>query len=266
MLQEKNQVLWNEHVRASYYKVGIACQKEYSDARPGQFVTLRFGDQLSPLLRRPFSIHRQIKASDGHTEGIELLYRVVGNCTRTLSTYEKGETLDILGPLGNSFSVPDHARRVFMVGGGIGVAPMCFLAESLRDKAAEPSECEIFIGGRSLDDLLCHENFSDMGMTVHLTTDDGSGGEKGLVTVPLERVIKKASPDVICACGPEPMLKAVAQMAKAYGIPCQLSLETVMACGLGACLGCALEGEPHEEKYKHVCADGPIFDAKAIRL
>lgn len=264
MFQEKSQILWNEPVGDCYYSIGLTCHEEYSLARPGQFITLRFVDQIAPLLRRPFSIHNLIQTKV-RTQGIELLYKVVGTCTQKLSAYKKGDVIDLLGPLGNGFLIPDTARRVFIVAGGIGVAPLAFLASSMKKKGADISQYQVFIGGRSRGDLLCDEYFSAMGMPVHLTTDDGSDGEKGLVTTPLERAIRQNPPDMMCACGPAPMLKAVAHIAEIYAVPCQISVETLMACGMGVCLGCAVEDKSDARKYLHVCADGPVFDVKVLK-
>ncbi len=265
MFQEKNQVLWNKHCGGSYYKIGIRCRKEYSAARPGQFVMLRLGDQTAPLLRRPFSIHRLVFSGDT-VQGIEVLYKTVGTCTRHLSECKQGDIIDILGPLGNSFPIPDESRGIFMAAGGVGVAPLVFLADVLQEKKADLRACTVFIGGRTADDVLCRENFSDRGIFVRVSTEDGSAGEKGLITVPLESAIKEQAPEIIYACGPSGMLRAVAGIAEKYAVPCRISVETLMACGMGACLGCALEMKNNGNRYLHACADGPVFDAASLVL
>lgn len=265
MFQEKNEVLWNKKIGPSYYRIGIKCHREYSDAQPGQFIMLGFGDQIAPLLRRPFSIHRLV-TTDNHGQGIEVLYKVVGTCTKRLSTYEKGDFIDILGPLGNHFLIPDKIGRIFMVAGGVGIAPMVFLASFLQKKGVDLSKCMVFNGGRSKDDLLCEDHFFNLGISVNTTTDDGSAGKKGFVTNIVSPAIKEHRPDMIYACGPTPMLKAVAQMAEMHAVPCQVSIETMMACGMGACLGCAVESKKDSDKYFHACADGPVFDASIIKL
>ncbi len=265
MFQEKNQVLWNENIGHSYFKIGLICGRGYPDAKPGQFIMLRFGDQIDPLLRRPFSIHKLIMEK-GKTAGIEIFYKVVGKCTEKLSMFKKGDNIDILGPLGNSFMIPDNADHIFFAAGGIGVAPLVFLAHFINEKGADLSKCRVFIGGRSKHDLLCENDFLSLGIQVHTTTDDGSAGEKGFVTDSLEREIKKKQPDIICACGPAPMLDAVAKTAKKHEISCQVSVETIMACGMGVCLGCAVEKSDDAGKYMHVCADGPVFDTKTLLM
>ncbi len=265
MFLEKVRVLWNKKAGPLYYRIGLTCHKGYSDAKPGQFIMLRLSDQINPLLRRPFSIHRLI-ATDGHTEGVELLYKVVGEGTAKLSGCKKGDYVNILGPLGNGFSIPDNCHHIFIIAGGIGVAPMLFLASSLKEKGVDLSRSMVFLGGRSKDDLLGKSDFISLGIKVHLTTEDGSAGETGLVTDPLEMAIKKNRPDIICACGPVEMLRSVAQFAEMHTVPCRVSIETIMACGMGACFGCAVEIKGTSDKYLHACLDGPVFDARVLKI
>ena len=265
MQQENVNVLWNEKVGTLYYRIGLTCNEGYSDAKPGQFVMIRFHDQSGPLLRRPFSIHRLI-TKKGRTCGIEILYKVVGEGTSKLAMCKKGDILDILGPLGNGFSFSDHYRRIFMVAGGIGVAPMPFLTAFLQSKGVEVSGCTVFLGGRSTEDLLCKDDFLRFGMNIHLTTDDGSTGEKCLVTHPLEIAAKKKRPDIIYACGPLEMLTCVVNIADKLKIPCQVSVETMMACGMGACLGCAVASRDASDRYLHACVDGPVFKSSTLNL
>jgi len=265
MVQEKVQVLWNKRVGPAYYKIGLTCHEGYSYAQPGQFIMLGLTDRLDPLLRRPFSIHRII-AGNEHIEGVELLYKVVGVTTKNMAMLKKGDTLSLLGPLGKGFVISDDYQRVFIVAGGIGVAPMPFLASFLKEKGAVLSESRVFLGGGSKDDLLCTDEFLRLDMAVHITTDDGSSGDQCLVTFPLENKIKDCQPDVIYACGPVGMLTCVIHMAREYSIPCQVSVETIMACGMGACLGCAIGKKDAPDKYLHACLDGPVFDAKKVEL
>ena len=265
MYHEKATVLWNNQLGNEYYRIGLTCHKGYSDAIPGQFIMLHFPGRITPFLPRPFSIHRIIK-TQGRTTGIELLYKVVGEGTRLLSGCCKGEVVDILGPLGNGFIFSDHYKRIFIVAGGIGVAPMFFLASYLKTKGTDPSECMVFLGGRSKHDLLCRDDFLYMGMKIHITTDDGSAGDQCFVTHPLETALQKNRPDIIYACGPLEMLKCVAGIAEKHTVPCQVSIETIMACGMGACLGCAVERKEASGNYLHVCSDGPVFDIRYLNL
>ena len=265
MVQEKAKVLFNKKVGSSYFRIGLTCHNGYAKAKPGQFIMLHQPKQNTSLLPRPFSIHRLI-ITNGRIQGIELLFKVVGGCTEKLSKYRKGDYLDILGPLGRGFIIPDKYQRIFIVSGGIGVAPLFFLASSLRAKIADPSTCRLFIGGRSKHDILCLDDFSELDITISIATDDGSLGEKGLVTDLLETATKENPPDIICACGPVAMLGSVARIAERYAVPCQVSIETIMACGIGACLGCAVKGKNGLDKYLHACVDGPVFDATALKI
>ncbi len=263
MYQENAQILWNRMVNKSHYRMGLKCRKRYSAANPGQFVMLRFSGLITPFLPRPFSIHRMIIKNDQFV-GIEILYKVVGKGTKKMSELGKGDEIDLFGPLGKGFSISDEHQRIHMVAGGIGVAPMLFLALTLKEKGKNLSQCTMFLGGRSGDDLLCRDKFLDSGMMVHVTTDDGSSGDACLVTHPFEVEIKKHRPDIVYACGPVGMLKCVAGIAEKYDILCQVSVETMMACGMGVCLGCAIEPKEESECYMHACVDGPVFDAGKI--
>ena len=265
MIQEKAKVLWNNKLSPAHYRIGLTCHKRYSNAKPGQFIMLRFIDRLVPFLRRPFSIHRLI-LTEGFATGVEILYKVVGEGTKKLSACRKGDVVDILGPLGNSFSLANNYQHFFIVAGGIGVAPMPFLASSLLSKGVDPTEGIVFLGGRSEEDLLCRDDFLNMGMTVQITTDDGSAGDHCLVTQPLETLSGKRRPDIIYACGPLEMLKCVAGIAEKLKVPCQVSIETMMACGMGACLGCAVERKEASDNYLHTCMDGPVFDSRDLKI
>ncbi len=265
MYQENVEILWNKQVGPVYYRIGLTCHRGYSSATPGQFIMLRFPDLIFPLLRRPFSIHRRIASDEGIT-GIELLYKVVGEGTKKLSEYKKGDAVDILGPLGNGFSFSKHYKRVYIVAGGIGVAPMLYLVSTLLENGVEPSECQVFLGGKSKDDLLCKDDFAEIGVAVHVTTDDGSSGDQCFVTDPLEMASERRQPDIIYACGPMEMLNCVIHIAEKNNIPCQISIETTMACGIGACLGCAVERKDAFGSYMHACLDGPVFDARLLNF
>jgi dihydroorotate dehydrogenase electron transfer subunit len=264
MIQERATVLWNRKKGPGYYSMGLSCSG-YMTATPGQFVMVRISQQNAPLLRRPFSIHRPLLKA-GHIVGIELLYKVVGTGTEVLSRTPDGAVLDVLGPIGNGFSIPGDCRRVYLVGGGIGVPPLVFLASALKKTGMDMSGCRMFLGGRSSEDLLCGDDFEALGISVHCTTDDGSAGDHCLVTHPLEMATASSPPDIIYACGPLPMLACIVGISDKYKIPCQVSIESMMACGMGACLGCAVEKRGDPESYWHVCKDGPVFDAKQLVL
>lgn len=248
-------------VAPGYQRMVLRCPADYTAARPGQFVMLDVrGERL--LLRRPFSIHRLTVSDDGRTE-IAILYKIVGEGTAALARRTLGERLDILGPLGQGFRVREDYRRIFIAAGGIGVAPMVYLLEHLA-RTHDLRACEIFLGGRTREDILCLEDFSRLGVRVHRTTDDGSDGAQCFLTHPLEYEAQGRPPDIIYACGPMDMLSCVAGIAARLEVPCQVSIESVMACGVGACLGCAVRGLS-EDGYLHVCKDGPVFDAAQMR-
>jgi dihydroorotate dehydrogenase electron transfer subunit len=265
MYQEKAKVLWNRSVGPGYYRIGLTCHHRYKYAKPGQFIMLRFPGQIAPFLRRPFSIHQLIYEND-RVVGIELLYKVVGESTEKLGGCQVDDDLDILGPLGHGFTFSSHYKTVYLVAGGIGVAPMVFLASYLKTKGVDIGKSQIFLGGRSKNDLLCRDDFLDIGIKIQATTDDGSDGDQCFITHPLEMTSKKDRPDIIYACGPLQMLKCVAGIAEKYNVPCQVSIETVMACGMGACLGCAVEQKGPKKAYLHACIDGPVFDIGTINI
>lgn len=265
MHQLETDILWNTAVSPNYGRIAVACGAEYAQARPGQFVMLGVPGCRDPLLRRPFSIHRVI-ASDGRPSGVELLYKVVGPATRRMARMKAGDRASLLGPLGNSFKVPAGVRRIYLAAGGVGVAPLVFLADQWHREGRDGGEWRLFLGGRGREDLQCAEDFERLGIPVHLTTDDGSLGDQCLVTHPLEVAIAKVPPDLVLACGPRGMLACIAGIVSRYRVPCQLSIETMMACGMGACLGCAVEGRREKERYLHACLDGPVFDAADIEM
>lgn len=265
MFQQQVKVLFNRQIGPAYYKIGLTCPEYFAMAKAGQFVMLRTSRQSQPLLRRPFSIHNLIMANETVT-GLEVLYKVVGQGTARLARRKPGDSVDMLGPLGSGFLIPRQARRIYFVSGGIGVAPLVFLVSQLNRRNADFSGCRAFIGGRNKDDLLCQDDFIQHGVSVQTTTDDGSAGDQCLVTHPVEARIAVAKPDMLVACGPMAMLVCTVGIAEKYEVPCQVSIETMMACGMGACLGCAVEGRAQPDRFLHACLDGPVFDAAELKF
>ena len=263
MIQEAVTVLWNESMGHPYYRIGLTCPDDYRRARPGQFVMVHLMDSHVSLLRRPFSIHGRIMDKQ-RIKGIEILYKIVGKCTQKLSCLGEGDQLDLLGPLGSGFRMSENYSRIYLVSGGIGVAPMAFLAAALVAAGIEPAGCKVFLGGRSKEDLLCEDTFSALGMDISVNTDDGSAGDACLVTDSLERAVEENRPDMIYACGPMDMLRCVSDIAEIHAVSCQVSIETLMACGMGACLGCAVEPRDDTDGFLHTCVDGPVFDTTAL--
>lgn len=264
-LQSTVKILWNEKLAPSYFKMGLFSPELARSATPGQFVMVRVHDSIDPMLRRPFSIHNLIQQG-GVIRGFEILYKVVGKGTKILSELRAGQSLSVLGPFGNGFTYPKDLKNVFLVAGGIGVAPLYFLAAGLTHIGqGTPVRCTLFCGGCRDCDILCKKGFQALGVNLQISTEDGSLGYKGFITSLLEKTLASGEkPDIIYACGPKPMLKEASRIGTLYDIPCQFSLEAVMACGFGACLGCAIKGKVTGSKYPHVCTDGPIFNPQLI--
>ncbi len=253
-MDDRAWVVSREALGGEYYRLRLRPARPLV-ASPGQFAMVKVTDGIDPLLRRPFSIHRLVPGGSGE---FEVLFRVVGEGTRRLAAVHVGERLDVLAPLGRGFRV--EGARPLLVGGGVGVAPLLFLAEAFLARGVVP---KLLLGGRADRDVLCHADFGCLAVPYALATEDGSLGEAGLVTRLLERELKEPTPGTaVFACGPTPMLAAVASLAARHGVPCQVSLEAHMACGMGACLGCVLPGT--REAYVRVCKEGPVFDADEI--
>ena len=265
MFQQQVKVLFNQRIGPAYYKIGLTCPEHFAMAKAGQFIMLRFTQPAQPLLRRPFSIHNLI-FTNGMVEGLEVLYKVVGQGTRLLAGLIAGDVVDILGPLGSGFLIPAQARRIYFVAGGIGVAPLVFLVSQLHRRQMDLTGCLAFIGGQKKADLLCQDEFLKLGVSVQTTTDDGSAGDQCLVTHPVEEIVERTQPDIIVACGPMEMLACVVGIADRFDLACQVSIETMMACGMGACLGCAVAGRNQPDRYLHACLDGPVFDAVELKF
>ncbi|SMB92602.1 dihydroorotate dehydrogenase electron transfer subunit [Desulfonispora thiosulfatigenes DSM 11270] len=224
-------------------------------AKPGQFITLKIHEQ--PLLRRPFSIH-YIDKEKGY---LEIFYQVVGRTTKDLSNLSEDADVSLLGPLGNGFTLKENSKAL-LIGGGLGQAPLRFLATELK---LLNTEVEVLLGARHEEGLKNLECFMDQTGNIHCATEDGSKGVKGFVTEVLPDIIKEFKPDIIYTCGPIPMLKAIKEIATKSQILCQISLEKTMACGIGVCLGCTCKSK-NDEKYPKVCIDGPVFWAEGVDI
>jgi dihydroorotate dehydrogenase electron transfer subunit len=253
-MDDRTQVVHRENVGGEYHRLRLRSAQPFA-AEPGQFAMVKVSDGIDPLLRRPFSIHRMLAGDAGE---FELLFRAVGSGTRLLARAQVGDRVDVLAPLGRGFRLVEG--RPLLVGGGVGVAPLLFLAEALLHQGAAP---KLLLGGRADRDILCHDDFACLAVPYALATEDGSLGEPGLVTRLLEGELgDREAGTTVYACGPSPMLAAVAALCHAAGVSCQVSLEAHMACGVGACLGCVVPGT--REPYLRVCKEGPVFDADEI--
>jgi len=252
-------ILYNDPAAPGVYRMGLSWKTPRIE--PGQFVMLRVSNGYDPLLRRPLAVYRVLGASSPTVfrgSGIEVLYNVVGRGTAMLSCKRAGTEISVLGPLGNGFPVHGSGDAV-LVAGGMGIASFHMLARKL-------GRGTLLYGARTRVHARLAREFRGLGLKTKLATDDGSAGIKGPVTVLLAQELeRRREPPVIYACGPAPMLRAAAELSAEYGAECLVSLERAMACGMGACLGCAIKtGTEVKETYRLVCRDGPVFDASAI--
>ena len=230
-------------------------------ARAGQFVMIKAGTSAEPPLRRPFSI----LTVDPRTDTFRLFLKTIGSGTRALAALAPGDLAQCLGPLGRPFTAPPPGHEALLVAGGYGIAPFHLFCEELLRGGGR---ARVFYGGRTAADLQVREPFAAMGVPLVPTTDDGSLGHHGRVTEAVEAYLDaRTGPVALYACGPDPMLHAVARLAARRGLPAQVSLDPWMGCGVGTCLGCvvwmqsASEPRPH---YRCACTEGPVFDAREV--
>ena len=258
VFQEFSEILYNRQLTPDAWLMGLRSPAMARATQPGQFVMVQVQPGNDPLLRRPFSI------SGTRGEALLILYRVVGKGTSILAEKRSGERLSVLGPLGRGFQKPEGKGTALLVAGGIGIAPLFFLAQTM-----EPSRYRLMAGFGTARDIIRAKDVAGNAGDVSLATDDGSEGYGGPVTGLLQAYLEQNRPGPgsisLFTCGPRPMLKTVALLAAARHIPCQVSLEAAMACGLGACQGCAVKAAAREMRpYYHVCSDGPVFTAPSI--
>jgi dihydroorotate dehydrogenase electron transfer subunit len=254
--QEKANVTCVERFSEKNYRLTLDCPQIAGNSKPGQFVMIKTGPGKDPLLRRPFSIHQ---TSD---EGlIQIYFKVVGRGTEILARHRPGETLSVFGPLGRGYRVDTSAPSV-IIGGGLGIAPLLFLVKENCRLKKDCSKDLIILGAREkieIEPLL--DDFRKFGLSIHLATDDGSLGYHGFVTGVMESLNLPSGCNVY-SCGPEPMMAGVSALCKSKSIPCQVSVESVMACGMGACLGCSRPAK--KGTYTHVCLNGPVYEAEDL--
>ncbi|HMM20951.1 MAG TPA: dihydroorotate dehydrogenase electron transfer subunit [Selenomonadales bacterium] len=221
------------------------------NARPGQFVHLRVNDGPAPLLRRPLSL----AGADAGQGTLTLIYRIVGQGTALLARLKTGDRVDCMGPLGAGFDL--DCERPLLVGGGMGLAPLLYLAGALC-----PRPVAVLMGGRSQEELFWQGLFAEACRHIHITTDDGSLGRRGVTLDLLPELLAGGEFDRVAACGPRLMLEGAGRLAARHKIACQVSLEDYMACGVGACLSCTCAGA--DGRRRKVCADGPVFWAGEV--
>ena len=247
----------NEHVAEGHFLLSVEAPGIAERAQPGQFVHLRVGPIYDPLLRRPFSVLR----ADADGGLIWILIKVVGRGTRLLAHAQRGEKIDLIGPLGNFFSPPETEGDVILAAGGVGVAPLIFWADYLQERHPGVHVLSI-LGAASDSALACWLELAARSDEFYVATEDGSAGEQGLATDLVRRYLDERKVAAVYACGPRPMLAVVADICEAANVPCFVSLEQFMGCGVGACLGCAVPAAGGG--YLRVCSDGPVFHAERI--
>ena len=240
-----------KQIHARYVLIKLTDDNPLPEMLPGQFVEVRVDGSPSTFLRRPISIN----FVDRTNNELWLLVATVGEGTKALAKLQAGDSLNCVLPLGNGFTPARTGEKVLLIGGGVGVAPLLYMGAEMRQAGIEPT---FLLGARTAQDLLMTDIFNRYGR-VYVTTEDGSEGEKGFVTN--HSILEQEQFDRISTCGPTPMMKAVARLAKAKGIACEVSLENLMACGLGACLCCV---EKTTEGNVCVCKDGPVFDVQRL--
>ncbi len=234
-------------------------------AKPGQFVTVAVGGpDTSMLMRRPFSIY-QVHERGVYGGTVEFVFSVEGRGTRWMSQMQPHEPIDIVGPLGKPFSLPREPATCVLVGGGYGSAPLFPLADALRERGCR---IDFVIGAATEERLFGALDAKRISATLSVTTDDGSVGLRGRVSDALPNVLAATKADVVYACGPMPMLRAVSRIAEEAGIPCQIAVEEMMACGVGVCMTCVLPviGDDGETRMVRSCVDGPVFHGERVRF
>jgi dihydroorotate dehydrogenase electron transfer subunit len=258
MLEQTVQIVSNERDTDSYFRLVLRAPQIAPLIQPGQFAHVRVPTMKDALLRRPFSIFQV----EGDT--FSILYKTIGKGTEALSQMGAGEELSVIAPLGHGFTVPKRGGETpLLVAGGYGMAAMYLLAQR------SPQRGIVFVGGRRRVDILCEKEFQALGWDVRVTTEDGSHGEKGLVTQPLLAELRTPNSELrtpkLYACGPTGMLKVVGKIADEFNVPAELSMDEHMCCGVGVCLTCVIPVKTTDGwEYQRTCTEGPVFDAKQV--
>lgn len=249
-------MLCNEQLADTIGLMTLTAPRIAPCVKPGQFVHMRMPGFGGHILRRPFSVFDV----DENIGTISVLYQVVGQGTAHMFDMQTGQYANCIGPVGHGWQVPQRARNIMLVGGGIGSAPLYMLAKVI---SADKRDVHVVLGAQNADMLASEPYFSELPLELHICTDDGSKGHHGFTTDVARDLIAQASDgfDYIATCGPAPMLRGMAMLASEYDIPCEVSMEERMACGIGACLGCVVDTF---DGRKRACVDGPIFDAREV--
>jgi len=268
VFQKQFRLISKEKLKEDIFRLKLFSPEITRKAQPGNFVHIRVNQNTSPLLRRAFSICNL----DRRKKSLDLLFKVVGLGTKILSEKKAGESLDVLGPLGNSFVLPSQSQNSVMVAGGMGIAPLLFLAVYLvKNKKYDPQRINFFYGEGTKNKFICLDELKKLKVKTHLATEDGSRGFKGTVTelfLKNKEITSFEKDCFIYTCGPDAMMRSMSCISKKYDLFCQLSLESHMPCGLGTCFGCVVEAKSKgsDPTYRRICRDGPIFDAREVEL
>jgi dihydroorotate dehydrogenase electron transfer subunit len=259
-------VIANTALSHDYNVLALAAPEVAEAAIPGQFLMVKAATGHDPLLRRPFSVFEILRDAERRAMGVSILVKRIGISTGLLYDAKVGDTVACLGPLGRPFTLVDAPVEGWMVAGGVGLAPFWTLAEALVARGVKTT---LFYGARRSEELFYVDFFRNRGVTLVLTTEDGSAGEKGRVIAPLARALESMTADqrvTIYACGPEGMLEATAKTAATFNRPCEVSVERIMGCGMGGCYSCVVPMKSESGGFHHVrsCIAGPVLDAAQI--
>jgi dihydroorotate dehydrogenase electron transfer subunit len=257
----------NQEISENCFLMKVILPVSFIRPSPGQFVMVRIAGLVEPFLGRPISIYSFTGGISSCT--MELLYRVIGRGTEILAGLIRGSQLEVHGPLGGGFEIFPDKKKIVFIAGGIGVAPLSLLAEHLCNNVHWPREAMTFyLGAQSKTAIMGLDKLGTLCYDIRICTDDGTRGQKSLVTDIFQKDIKKYSPadTALYACGPKGMMQTLARMLKASRFICQISLEERMACGTGACMGCAVavKSDNGSLAYKRVCSDGPVFNINDV--
>ena len=270
MLMGTGEVLSHKKYGEHYHALTIVAPEVGESVRPGQFVNIRCGDGAAHILRRPFSVYRVHKRG-GWASTIEIVFDIRGPGTRYLSTLRAHASVDLIGPLGRGFAMPSKRAHCLLVGGGIGAAPLFFLADELRN---DGHRVDVILGARTSGLLLNQIDARRLASICRICTEDGSAGDAGRVTDVLEETMERCGTEIVYTCGPHPMLAAVSQAAMERDVPVQVAVEELMACGYGVCMTCVMplrqkrpsgkEASEEEYVYARSCTEGPVFDGSQV--
>lgn len=255
LLDEKGKVLSNEFLGRNLFLLKVESPELAKLMAPGQFVHTLIPGMEGHILRRPFSIY----ATDPAAGTMDILYQVVGFGSERLSRLEAGAEVSNIGPIGHGWVAPEGCKKALVVCGGVGAAPLFMHTQSMVQAGIQ---VDVVLGGQSADALVCAKRYEEvLGKAPVVATDDGTMGYAGFCTVPAKELLDANDYDYVCCCGPEPLMKIVAGMAKEAGVYCQISMEKRMACGVGACLSCVIDTPSGKQRC---CVDGPVFDAEEV--